>query len=384
MTFTEKQSRALKKKLSYLNVKTRSSNGEMIAYVEGWHVIAEANRIFGHDSWDRTTLSPNCHWSEMRRGEMVCFYSTKVRISVRAGKTVIVREGIGTGLGRSSSIEIAHEIALKAAETDATKRALSTFGNPFGLALYDKTKAQVTKPQKKASNAVMVSDTAQKTDPVREFILRDGKGHKKSFSQINEFVDATLNVIPNLETIDAIYAFWDANNKVFAVIRSKFGDPELDPIPAIHFALKARARLLGRSNRLENNNGRNRGAKTEVGLPDKSQTVNTRPKDRRIRDKAHLRFVGKQPCLICGRRPSHAHHLRFAQPRAMASKVSDEFTVPLCSAHHDQLHRVGDERAWWARHGIIEPLKIAAKLWSAADKSEKHDPDCVSTEPEQK
>jgi len=171
---------------------------------------------------------------------------------------------------------------------------------------------------------------------------------------------------------------------VFVSVRSEFGDPELDPIPAIHFALKTRARFLGSSNRLEKRNSRNKGAATGNASSNMRQSVNTRPKDRRIRDKAHLRYVGKQPCLICGRRPSHAHHLRFAQPRAMASKVSDEFTVPLCSAHHDQLHRVGDERAWWARHGIIEPLKIAAKLWSAADKSGKHDPDCLSTDTEPK
>ena len=69
---------------------------------------------------------------------LLCCYSTKVRITVRAGGTVTVREGIGTGIGRSSFPEVAHEMGLKAAETDATKRALATFGNPFGLALYDK------------------------------------------------------------------------------------------------------------------------------------------------------------------------------------------------------------------------------------------------------
>jgi hypothetical protein len=58
--------------------------------------------------------------------------------------------------------------------------------------------------------------------------------------------------------------------------------------------------------------------------------------------------------------------VRFAQGRAMGRKVSDEFTVPLCNAHHDSVHRTGDEPAWWARHGIIDPLKIAARLWSAS------------------
>ena len=85
-----------------------------------------------------------------------------------------------------------------------------------------------------------------------------------------------------------------------------------------------------------------------------------------MRDPAHLAFVASQPCLICGRRPAQAHHLRFAQPRAMAMKVSDEFTVPVCNTHHDQLHRTGDERAFWARQGFRDPLKYAARLWEAS------------------
>jgi ERF superfamily len=86
------------------------------------------------------------------------------------------------------------------------------------------------------------------------------------------------------------------------------------------------------------------------------------PLPRRLRDKAHLRFVAKQPCLLCGRLPCDAHHLRFAQSRGLGLKVSDEFTVPLCRAHHRELHRAGKEVDWWARTGI-EPTDIAHKLW---------------------
>ena len=68
---------------------------------------------------------------------------------------------------------------------------------------------------------------------------------------------------------------------------------------------------------------------------------------RRHRDKTHLRFVALQPCLLCGRSPSDPHHLRFAQPRAMGRKNSDEFVVPLCRTHHRQNHQVGDEVSWW-------------------------------------
>jgi hypothetical protein len=83
---------------------------------------------------------------------------------------------------------------------------------------------------------------------------------------------------------------------------------------------------------------------------------------KRIRSRYHLRFVAKQACLICGRTPSQAHHLRFAQPRAMGRKVSDEFTVPLCATHHYELHSKGNEIEWWEQWRI-EPLKIAQDLW---------------------
>jgi hypothetical protein len=83
---------------------------------------------------------------------------------------------------------------------------------------------------------------------------------------------------------------------------------------------------------------------------------------KRIRDKAHLRFVASQPCLICGRQPTDAHHLRFAQPRALGLKVSDEFTVPLCRGHHRQVHQTGNEVAWW-EDLEINALEIAKGLW---------------------
>ncbi len=77
------------------------------------------------------------------------------------------------------------------------------------------------------------------------------------------------------------------------------------------------------------------------------------PEPRRVRDKDHLRFVASQPCLICGRKPADPHHLRVAQARALGRKASDEFTVPLCRGHHRELHRHGDEAAWWKRSGSI-------------------------------
>jgi hypothetical protein len=83
---------------------------------------------------------------------------------------------------------------------------------------------------------------------------------------------------------------------------------------------------------------------------------------RRYRNREHLRFVAQQACLMCGRKPSDAHHLRYMQPRALGRKASDEFVVPLCRVHHRAVHRVGDERAWWKQTGI-DPLKVARQLW---------------------
>jgi hypothetical protein len=93
---------------------------------------------------------------------------------------------------------------------------------------------------------------------------------------------------------------------------------------------------------------------------DKSEL--SHPEPRRVRDRGHVRFVTKQPCLVCGRTPSDPHHLRFAQHRAMGRKVSDEFTVPLCRGHHREVHRCGDEAAWWQKIGM-DPAAAARALW---------------------
>src|SRR5829696_9681263 len=98
------------------------------------------------------------------------------------------------------------------------------------------------------------------------------------------------------------------------------------------------------------------------------------PKIRRKRDKAHLQYVASKPCLVCGRSPADAHHLCFSEPRALGRKVSDEFTVPLCRAHHRQAHDCGDEKAWWqemirpgpSRATAMEPNK-AVKLGPRRD-----------------
>jgi hypothetical protein len=107
------------------------------------------------------------------------------------------------------------------------------------------------------------------------------------------------------------------------------------------------------------------------------------PEPRRVRDREHVRYVTQQSCLICGRRPSDAHHLRFAQNRALNRKVSDEFTIPLCRGHHREVHCSGDETAWWNKAGI-DPTVTARALWlqthplpTMSDKTRIEDPTSI-------
>jgi len=81
-----------------------------------------------------------------------------------------------------------------------------------------------------------------------------------------------------------------------------------------------------------------------------------------MRDRDHLKFVSAQPCLVCGRSPSDAHHVKFAEGRVLGRKVCDEFTVPLCRTHHRELHRHCDERVWWGQVSM-DPLLTASALW---------------------
>jgi DNA recombination protein Rad52 len=363
MAFDDKQNRALKAKLSYRKVKTRSQNGTQLPYIEGWQAIAEANRIFGYESWDRQTMTPKCLWSERQRGQLACLYSTKVRITVRAGGVVIAREGIGTGVGRADKPEAAHEIALKSAETDATKRALATFGNPFGLALYDKDKAQVTKPPKTASppRKRTTKTNAASGDLVLTY---DEDGRSERFATPEAFLVAILAAIPKFKTTSAVYTFWERNLATLTALRAQATGPEHDPVPMILTALKSRISVISKAAAAKRKGTVT--AKTQAERPSQLAI----PKERRLRDPAHLAFVARHPCLVCGRQPTQAHHIQFAQPRAMALKVSDEYTVPLCNGHHDSLHRTGDERAWWAARKL-DPLAISLQLWIEKDKREE-------------
>src|SRR4051794_28278253 len=136
MGFSNKQVAALRRNVEERHIRTRQSNGRELSYLEGWYVISAANRIFGFDGWSRETLESKCVLARENRGYFTAVYTAKVRLTVQANGATIVREGHGTGEGRGEFPGEVHDTALKAAETDATKRALATFGRPFGLELY--------------------------------------------------------------------------------------------------------------------------------------------------------------------------------------------------------------------------------------------------------
>ena len=303
MSFSRKQVRALRKRLDPRYLRQRESKGRVFSYVESWHAISEANRIFGFDSWDRETIEARNILNRETRGNFLALYLAKVRVTVRSNGVAVVREGHGSGEGRGGSPGEAHDLAIKAAETDATKRALATFGQPFGLGLY----LTNNDPQGPSIRANLVAPSHTPADESEE--------HSP---------DGPLKEPP---------AARDVFHNPAAVVASE---------PA--------------------------------GI-DKS--LLTFGAAKRFRDKDHLRYVAAQPCLLCGRSPSDPHHLRFAQLQALGRKVSDEFTVPLCRAHHRQVHQSGNEARWWEELGI-DALTIAGTLWQETRATRYNSPQVLS------
>jgi DNA recombination protein Rad52 len=352
-SFSPKQIRALTGKLERKHVRCRNVEGRDISYIEGWFAIAQANAIFGYSGWDRELV----HFEkvyERSRGEITsCAYLARVRIRVRAGVAPILREGTGWGSASGQNLADTYERAIKSAETDATKRALATFGNRFGLCLYDKEQGGVSGP---ADNFVIHSP--------------DGSVFADRLSP-QAFCSGSRHLITKLEAPTEL-ALWFARN-MSQIGKLRESIPALKNAKGEHYAdILERLiieRLTAHPVQVE-----------DTGLPqpmidgqpskiapgpriDKACLAIATP--RRFRDKAHLRAVSAKPCLICGRQPSHAHHLKFAQSHGLAQKVSDEFVVPLCAIHHDELHRATTELEWWHTQGI-DPLPVALELWKNA------------------
>ena len=148
--FNDKQTKSLQQDLDKKHVKKRSGGGKQLSYVEAWHAIAEANRIFGHDGWDRELKTLHLiseHERSDGKGGFMAHYLATVRVTVHSPEGLgikIIRDGTGYGNSYGKNPGEAHEVAAKEAESDAMKRALMTFGNPFGLALYDKAQSNVS------------------------------------------------------------------------------------------------------------------------------------------------------------------------------------------------------------------------------------------------
>jgi recombination DNA repair RAD52 pathway protein len=215
MTFTTQQIAALQAPLDRTHVATRSQSGRSLSYVEGWHVIAEANRIFGFGNWHRETVEMRQvseHETMIGKDDArnkpgyhgwAVSYLSKVRITVWVGDgPKITREGYGNGHGIDRSLGLAHESAAKEAETDAMKRAFMTFGNPFGLALYDKSQSNVVDtPAPAAPPAVDVADFALRWPRMLElsdtgFALEKLKAD--SARELNAVKAADLAIFDNL------------------------------------------------------------------------------------------------------------------------------------------------------------------------------------------
>jgi hypothetical protein len=313
MGFSTKQVQALRRNLDHRYVRTRQAHGRELSYLEGWYAISEANRIFGFDGWNRETVESRSVLTRESRGTFLAVYIARVRVTVHAHGATIVREGHGTGEGQGTSPGEVHDIALKVAETDATKRALATFGKPFGLELYRGGKAASSQKPTPSPHPVAVPP------------------------------DARIGFHPDDTTpIPRPSRYYGRRQDMVTRERAQ-GRRELEVRPSIGTSI-----IVPVSPGLV------------PGQIDKSVLTIAEPK--RLRDKAHLRFVASQPCLVCGRQPSDPHHLRFAQPRALGLKVSDEFTVPLCRGHHRQLHQAGNEVAWWGNLKI-NALPVAKGLW---------------------
>ena len=168
-------------------------------------------------------------------------------------------------------------------------------------------------------------------------------------------------ILEKIETADEAMAFWRRNQETVARLRETL--PHLTTEKGQHYAeivsalYTAKIQAFAEQKVADERSKKRSGGKAKI---DKAELPIAEP--RRIRDKEHLQYVASQPCLICGRTPSQAHHIRFAQARALSRKVSDEWTVPICATHHRSLHDGGDEERWWQERKV-DPVLRACQLW---------------------
>lgn len=267
---------------------------------DAWRLLDQANRVFGAAGWSREVLEMRCAATRERDGLVTTAYVARIRVTINAETVACFRDAHGCGEGKGTTPFLAHDAGLKAAELDATARALSTLGKRFGLGAFIDPDGGRT-PSRRGCDEGPASQTRARAD---------------------------------------------------------LSGPTASPNGA--------ARESSGKRSAQDKRDQGRTAQTSEGEPDgdlPSHGAVFLPKPRRLRSPGHLAHVRSQPCLVCGRSPVDAHHLRFMQPMAMAKKVSDEFTVPLCRRHHDLLHRDPREQAWWEAQNI-DPISIAEELWA--------------------
>ena len=326
--------------------------------------------------------------------------------------------------------------AIKAAETDATKRALATFGNRFGLCLYDKEQRDV----EDGTGNPGASEQSKSQNIFRLFspsgtVLAGSLSAEGFCSGLRQLIEASqkpedIDVLNSLNAAelarlrelrpdlcnrngahyaDLLSGLLERRRRKILSVSTPVNCPALSIPPGLAEALPQESSLdrsrtfgfftyLGPCRSYSRENGRSGPFQGRISAANQygqaggdtpaADTVETSPKvfpasritdgprvnkstlsiatPRRMRDPEHLRSVRKLSCLICDRAPCHAHHVKFAQRPGLSMKVSDEFVVPLCSVHHDELHRSVMERSWWEGQGI-NPLPIAEKLWQARD-----------------
>jgi hypothetical protein len=345
---------------------------------EAWRAIDAANRIFGADGWTRELVEMRCAATREREGLVTTAYVAKVRVSLTGDSNGGFRDAQGCGEGKGATPFEAHNKGLKAAELDATVRALAAFGRPFGTMRLAGHSANRRRPQKSASIAGKVGssgDSPQIGDgcscsSVETLTPTIGADERQVVANESEKTPSSEAHLPSHP---------DGDNGS----DSRFDDAEAGPKRA---RSSSGTSLSAEDPSTEDSNhGAPTSASGKAGLVNGTPTNIVRardllptlnqgsgllllPKQRRLRVPAHLAYVRGEPCLICGRQPCDAHHLRFTQPRAMAKKVSDEFTVPLCRRHHDLLHRDPDEAEWWAAHGV-DPIEAAEQLWKESQET---------------
>ena len=295
MGFSAKQVQALRRSLDHRHVRTRDANGRELSYIEGWYAISEANRIFGFDGWSRETVETRCVLARENRGSFLAVY-------IAEGADHRCTPTDATSFAKAMARAKAGLPRRARSMTSLSKRRkpmppnarLATFGKPFGLELYRKDKSAVRQASPLATLAP--AGQAQRfglhpddTTPIPRPSHYYGRRHQNSMTETSFQIKAK---------------------------------PRQKPRQRHHWRPRL-PKTLSKLNRQEPTRHRRTQAAARQGPPE----------------------ICGLTTLSCLRPPAiDPHHLRFAQPRAIGLKVSDEFTVPLCRGHHRELHQAGNER----------------------------------------